>query len=261
MTSALYIGTVGHVRLQPFRHAFSYRVFSLLLDLDEIPALARRIGIFSHNRFNLLSFHDRDHGDGAGSPRQWALAQLRAAGYPAADDWQLQLLCFPRMLGFVFNPLAIYFCSDGAGRLQALLHQVSNTFGERHSYLLPATGNGKFVQACAKNFHVSPFMPVDGGYRFHVHQPGEKLALAIHYHGPDGADRLVATQSGDRQALTTGNLARAFLSHPLMTLKIVAGIHWEALKLWRKGAHFYRKPIPPVAALSAPPLIIAESVS
>jgi uncharacterized protein len=261
MTSALYIGTVGHVRMQPFRHAFTYRIFSLLLDLDEIALLARRIPIFGHNRFNLLSFHGADHGDGQSDPKAWVLAQLQAAGYAPTDHWQIKLLCFPRVLGFVFNPLAIYFCADETGKCRALLHQVSNTFGERHSYLLPASGTGSIVQACAKSFHVSPFMPVDGGYRFKVAIPGEKLSVAIHYHGPDGTDRLIATQQGQRLPLTNRTLIQAFLGHPLMTAKIVGGIHWEALKLWRKGAPFFRKPAPPPRTISAPTFSIAESIT
>lgn len=265
MASALYTGKVGHVRFQPFRHAFTYRVFSLLLDMDDLPDLSRRTWIFSHNRFNLLSFHDRDHADGVTAPKQWVLAQLRQAGYPATESWQIRLLCFPRMLGFVFNPLAIYFCADAGGRLQALLHQVSNTFGERHSYLMPVAAEGGIVQACAKTFHVSPFMPVDGSYTFRIEPPGDRLAIAIHHYGPEGDERLVATQQGTRSAITTRTLARAFLSHPLMTIKVVAGIHWEALRLWRKGAPFFRKPPPPVVALSAvrqtqPGLTIAESI-
>jgi uncharacterized protein len=251
LTSALYTGTVDHVRLQPFRHAFSYRIFSLLLDLDERTRLHQKLKIMSHNRFNLLSFHDRDHGAGDGSdPKAWVLAQLSAAGFAPDARWTIRLLCFPRMLGFVFNPLAIYFCSDAAGTLRALLHQVSNTFGERHSYLLPVENSNAVVQSCGKNFHVSPFMPVDGGYRFSITPPAEKLAVTIQYFGPDGKDRLIARQNGVRAALTIGTLLKAVLMHPLMTLKIVGGIHWEAMKLWRKGAKFYRKPLPPVDAVS-----------
>ncbi len=260
-SSALYTGKVAHVRLQPFRHAFSYDIFSLLLDLDDTPKLSKKIRLFSHNRFNLLAFHDKDHADGKSAPKIWVIDQLRAAGYAADESWHIRLLCFPRILGFVFNPLAIYFCSDAEGKMQALLHQVSNTFGERHSYLLAAGAPGKIVQACAKAFHVSPFMPVDGSYVFRIAPPDEKLDIAIHYRGPDGTDRLIATQTGVRSDITSAALFRAFCAHPLMTVKILAAIHWQAWRLWRRGAPFFRKPAPPARTVSAPVLTHAESVS
>ncbi len=247
MSSALYIGSVGHVRLQPFRHAFSYRIFSCLIDLDDIP----QCSIFGHNRFNLMGFHNRDHGDGSNAnPKNWIITQLQKGGYAADDSWKISLLCFPRMLGFTFNPLAIYFCHDGSGLCRAILHQVSNTFGERHSYLLPATQT-TIDQNCTKQFHVSPFMPVDGGYHFQLQPPGETLDIRIDYLAPDGTTRMIARQRGTRQNFTTTNLISAFVRHPLMTLRIVSAIHWQALKLWRKGATFYRKPVPPSQIVSS----------
>jgi DUF1365 family protein len=250
-TSGLYTGLVTHTRLTPFRHHFRYRVFSLVLDVDEIGALARRLRLLSHNAPGLLSFHDRDHGDGSGMPvRQWVDAQLAAAGYETGG--RIRLLCFPRLLGFVFNPLAMYFCEDRAGRLMAILHQVSNTFGERHSYLLPvAPGDGLVSQTCGKGFHVSPFFPVEGGYRFRIAPPAERFAVHIRYAGSDGGDRMVASHIASRTELTDGAVLRAVLRHPLMTLKVVAGIHWEALKLWWRGATFHRKPAPPLAPVTA----------
>jgi uncharacterized protein len=244
--STLYVGHVSHVRLMPFRHAFRYRIFSLLLDLDALPD-AR---IFSHNRFNILSFHDRDHGAGDGaSVKNWAQAQLRTAGFQPNDQWTIKLLCFPRLWGFTFNPLAIYYCHDAAGKLQATIQQVSNTFGERHSYILSQMSEPNLIRA-RKVFHVSPFMPVDGQYRFRLPVPDDRLAVMIKYQDSSGAPRLVATQSGAAQLPTSVNMLKAVLVHPLMTLKIVAAIHWQALKLWRKGATFYAKPAPPERAVS-----------
>jgi uncharacterized protein len=248
--NAIYTGKVGHVRLLPFRHAFSYRIFSMLIDLDAVPQLA----VFSHNRFNLMSFHNCDHGAGTSeNPKHWVLEQLVAEKILALPNWHISLLCFPRMLGFVFNPLAIYFCFDEAGVPRAIVHQVSNTFGERHSYVLPVTTpiETKIKQSCKKNFHVSPFMPVDGGYRFQLAQPDENLNIKIEYLAPDGATRMIATQTGVRADFTTVNALKAFIFHPLMTLRVVASIHWQALKLWRKGATFYRKPAPPATLVSS----------
>ena len=246
--NSFYVGNVFHARFEPFRHAFRYGIFSMLLDLANLP----RVKGFAHNRFAMLSFHDRDHGAGDGSPpRDWAITQLRSAGYSADDSWAIRLLCFPRLWGFVFNPLAIYFCADGSGTMQALIHQVSNTFGERHSYVLPADGP-VIRQTCAKHFHVSPFMPVDGHYRFTIAAPDEKLDVRIDYCAADGTPMLVATQHGTRRDVTFANCLKLVASHPLMTLKIVAAIHWEALHLWRKGARFFRKPAPPSMPISFP---------
>lgn len=239
--ACFYAGAVMHARLVPFRHTFRYRVFSMLIDLADMP---RAFG-FAHNRFALLSFHDRDHGEGDGRPlREWALAQLRCAGFAADERWRIRLLCFPRLLGYVFNPLAIYFCEDGTGQIRALIHQVSNTFGERHSYVLPAD-DAQIRQRCDKRFHVSPFMPVDGGYRFDLDVPDEKLRIRIDNLAPDGSPRLVATQHGRRRPFNSATLFRLFAAHPLMTLKVMAAIHFEALRLWRKGARYHPKPAPP----------------
>jgi uncharacterized protein len=246
MTSTLYIGHVSHARLQPFRHSFRYRVFAMLLDLDALPT-AR---LFSHNRFNLLSFYDKDHGAGDGfSAKDWALQQLHTAGLSPDAGWTIKLLCFPRLWGFAFNPLAIYYCIDGLGALQASIQQVSNTFGERHSYILCHGVEPKAARV-RKVFHVSPFMPLDGQYRFRLPLPAAQLSVMIKYLDTQGATRLIATQTGRSVPATSANLLWAVLAHPLMTLKIVAAIHWQALKLWRKGATFYRKPAPPTNPIS-----------
>ncbi len=229
------------MRLNPFRHGFRYRVFSLWLDLDGLAETAANVKLFSHNRFNLIAFHDRDHGNGdGGSVKNWALGKLAEAGYAAAAEWSVQLLCFPRLWGYVFNPIAIYYCSTPDGRLQAIIYQVSNTFGERHSYILSADFN-----TCDKNFHVSPFMPMDGRYLFSAPAPDEKLDIIIHYLDNAAKLRLVARQTGVRRPFTSASILKAVLSHPLMTFKVTMGIHWQAFKLWRRGAQFFKKPSPP----------------
>jgi uncharacterized protein len=244
--STLYVGHVSHARLLPFRHSFRYRIFALLLDLDALPVSF----MFSCNRFNILSFHDSDHGAGDGRPaRDWAMQQLRAAGLSPDSYWTFKLLCFPRLWGFTFNPLAIYYCFDDMDNLQATICQVSNTFGERHSYILKNMREPNPLQA-RKVFHVSPFMPTDGQYRFRLPVPGAALNVMIKYLDSNGATRLIATQTGAAKTATSINLLRAVLGHPLMTLKVVAAIHWQALKLWRKGATFHRKPAPPAQAIS-----------
>jgi len=254
--SAIYDGTVSHRRVRPRRHNLSYRVFSLLLDLDELPALDRRLRLFGYNRPAALSFRDRDHGPGDGTPAaQWVRTNLRDAGLEAAGA-RILALTYPRMFGYVFNPLTIYYCLDEQDRPGAVLYEVSNTFGERHSYLLPIeTGPGgrpsawPVRQATDKAFYVSPFFDVSGGYRFQLSEPGAQLTAAVTHVDADGA-RLAAVFHGRKIALHDGALARMLLLHPLMTLKVFAGIHWEALKLWRKGLPLAARPEPPAQAVS-----------
>lgn len=243
---ALYLCRVFHARLRPFRHRFAYRVYSLLLDLDGLDRLPWPL---THNRPGLLSIQDRDHGRRDGTPlRPWVEAMLAAHGVTLAGG-AIRLLCFPRMLGYAFNPLSIYFCHGPDNGLRAILCEVKNTFGDQHCYVLPTPdgqqAGGDALLAHDKEFHVSPFFAIDGAYRFRLCVPGERLAVDIRYGDADG-DLLVATQTGRRRPLTTRSLWSAIARHPLVTLKVIAGIHWEALRLWRKGARFHRRPEPPV---------------
>ncbi|NBC33780.1 MAG: DUF1365 family protein [Alphaproteobacteria bacterium] len=253
----LYRGRVYHARLKPFRHEFRYRVFSLYLDLDGIPGLARRLRLFSHNRGNLLSFHDRDHGPRDGSPlRPWIEGALAARGLDLRGG-RIGVLCFPRLFGYVFNPLTIYFCHrPGDGALAALVYEVKNTFGQQHAYVIPVTGAGRpedegrvVEQATDKRFYVSPFIDMNCRYRFRVRPPGDRLSVLIRQSDAEG-EVLVASQTGKRQRLSDATVLRAVAMHPLMTHKVMAAIHWQALRLWLKGAKFHRKPAPPAEPVS-----------
>jgi uncharacterized protein len=250
MQSALYFGTVLHRRLRPVAHALKYRVFSLLLDLDELPALGRNLWFLSHNRFNLFSFYDRDHcGRRNEALRPQIEATLAAAGIDLAGGG-IRLLCFPRVLGYVFNPLSVYFCHHRDGALRAILYEVSNTFGEWHGYLIPVEDSGALVQqSCSKDFYVSPFMAMEGRYEFRLAPPGERLAIYIRQLDAAGPI-LHASLDGTRAPLDDRTLLGAFLRYPLMTLKVIAGIHWEALRLWRKGVPLVPRPAPPLAAVT-----------
>jgi DUF1365 family protein len=255
--SALYIGHVMHQRLRPARHRLRYRVFSLLLDLDELPALSRRLRLFSLNRFNLFSLHERDYGAGNGlGLRAHVEQQLRAAGLPLGGA--IHLLSMPRILGYAFNPLSVYFCHRPDGVLQAILYEVSNTFGERHSYFIEvdeaersAASEGKsstcITQECAKQFYVSPFLGLAMRYGFRIEPPrADRPGLSIGITASD-AEGAVLTAHFDarRQPLGDAALALAFFSHPLLTLKVVAAIHWEALRLWAKGVRLHARPPAP----------------
>jgi DUF1365 family protein len=243
VTSALYDGAVTHQRLTPRRHRLRYRLFQLLLDLDELPALDRRLRRFGHNRFALFSLHDRDHLIGEARPlRGQVEAMLREAGIDAGGG-PIRLLCLPRVLGYVFNPLSIFYCHRPSGELAAVVLEVNNTFGERHCYVVEAAGGAEVVRrGCAKAFFVSPFLGLDMTYDFRLAAPGERATTAILGRGPDGASIIAAAFSGVRRELTDRALARAFLGHPLLTLKVVLAIHWEAAKLLAKGVRLQPKP-------------------
>ncbi len=247
-TSCLYFGRVMHKRLMPFRHRLDYGVFSLFLDLDELPVLSKRLRLFSHNRWNLFSFVDRDFGARDGKAlRPWLEDRLAEAGIDL-EGGPVRLLCFPRLLGYVFNPLTIWYCHHRSGRLAALLYEVHNTFGERHGYLIPVDQGREpgapILQSCDKNFYVSPFIGMVATYNFRLAEPGERLAVVIRQWTPEG-ELLVASQTGRRRPLNDNTLLLAFLAFPLMTLKVIAGIHWHAFKLWRKGAKLVSRPPAP----------------
>ncbi|BAV50994.1 hypothetical protein MLTONO_6092 [Mesorhizobium loti] len=245
LKSALYAGKVMHQRLKPRRHRLSYRMFFLLLDLDEIDAMSKRLRLLSHNRFNLFGFADADHGDGSGgSLKAYVEDMLERAGIET-DAGPIRLLSMPRMLGYAFNPLSIYFCHNRQGALVAILYEVNNTFGQRHSYLIPVgDGHDETVrQYCDKRFYVSPFMAMGLNYRFRIGLPGENVAIHITA-SDDQGPLMVASFSGKRRALSDASLLRAFISYPLLTLKVTAGIHWEALRLWAKGIRLQERPAP-----------------
>jgi DUF1365 family protein len=243
----LYPSRVMHRRLVAPLYRFVYRLFHVLVDVDRLGELHARLRLFSHNRFNLVSFHDRDHGGGAaGGLRAWAEQMLAAEGV-RLDGGRIRLLCLPRILGFGFNPIAIWYCEHRDGTLRAVIAEVRNTFGERHSYLLASGGRPMAYEGPHekdKCFHVSPFMDLVGRYAFRFSAPAETVRVLIH-ETREGAPLLDATLAGERRALTDGALLAQVALMPWMTLKVVAGIHWEALKLWLRGARFHRKPEPP----------------
>lgn len=252
-SSCLYRGEVMHARLLPFRHRFVYRVFSMLVDLDELDTLSEKLRFFSRNRFNLFSYFDRDHGPRDGTPiRQWVHDQLRAAGYKSLQG-RIITHCFPRFLGHVFNPLTVYFCYREDGSLQAVLYEVKNTFGEQHCYLIPVEDDleegAAIRQSCDKGFYVSPFMEMESRYRFRLKQPDEKLSILIRQETPAG-ETLVATHTARRAPLDDSTILKMAGLFPFLTLKVVAGIHWEALRLWIKGAVFHERPEEPQEAVT-----------
>lgn len=239
--SGLFTGDVMHTRVRPRRHRLRYRVFSLLLDFDELEALSASSRLFGYNRAAVLSFWDGDHGDGSpGGLRAWIEARLAEAGRHE-PGMSIRVLCYPRIFGYVFNPLTVYFCYSATGALRAILYEVCNTFGERHTYVIPVEdcATGPIRQGCAKELYVSPFIPMRCFYRFHIEPPAEKVLVRIDESDSEGPF-LVAAFSGRREPLTDRALLAALLRYPLMTLKVTAGIHWEALRMLGKGIPIHR---------------------
>lgn len=239
---ALYRMRVVHRRRFPVQYRFSYPVFSLLLDVDAIDALAARSVIFSRNRFNVVSFYDSDHGDrGGGELRPWLAEVLRAAGVGSANG-RILLLAMPRVFGYVFNPLSVFYCFDELGGLRAIVCEVKNTFGEQHCYVLHADDGVMAFPVRAsrvKEFYVSPFMATDGRYEFRFSAPKDSLSIGIKHINGSGV-QLVAVQRGDAEPLTTPNLLKALCRTPLVTFKVTLMIHWQALRLWSKKVPRYR---------------------
>jgi len=242
--SALYEGWVMHRRLRPRHHRFKYRVFAMLLDLDDLPRLDRGLRLFTWNRRGLFSFQDRDHGDGR-DLKVWLDDLLARAGITA--DGARQVLCYPRILGYVFNPLSVWFCRDASGALKAIIYEVHNTYEERHAYVLPVDDERLVRHGCAKDFYVSPFLTRDCRYNFRIRPPGEDVSIAIH-EDENGAAILNASFAGTRRALTDRAMLRMLFAYPLMTLKVVVAIHFEAVRLMAKGIR--RHPHAPKAVYS-----------
>jgi hypothetical protein len=243
--ASLYFGDVMHARLKPMGHRFSYRVMSLLIDLDRLDEADKLSPLFAVNRAALYSFHEADHGERDGSSLR-AYAQARAADHGIdLTGGRVALLCYPRLFGYTFNPLSVYFCYRADGSLALLIYEVSNTFGEIHPYVLPVRAGEVSAagvrQEQDKLFHVSPFVGMAMRYFFRISPPGEDVKLRILETDREGP-LLAATFIGRHRALTTRALLRAFVALPLVTAKIIAAIHWEAMRLWLKGARLVARP-------------------
>ncbi len=238
MNSCIYNGEVTHTRFKPVRHFLKYKTFSLLIDLDEINELDSRISIFSYNKFNVFSFYDKDHGERDGSNlKEWVLINMRKFNIEGKIN-KIKILCYPRIFGYVFNPLSIFYCYE-RDKLKAIFYEVKNTFNEQHTYIFKIKNNAEITQKCKKKFYVSPFMDMETYYNFKLMNPNNKLSVFIKQTDSKGTI-LTATQTGDKKEFNFKQLIKNFFKYPLMTIKIIGSIHYEALLLWKKGA-IYRK--------------------
>ncbi len=250
---ALYRGEVVHMRLRPTPHKLRYNVFSLLLDIDRLAETLQSTRLLSYNRFNLFSVYDRDHGPGDGTTMAVHARQLLANAGIDFGSGRIWLLAYPRVLGGVFNPLSVYYACHSDGRLAGLIYEVNNTFGERHSYVIPAGDghHGIYAQSSAKLMCVSPFTAPAGHYGFRVTQPQSNLVVGVQFHDQVGA--LIRTHfKGVAFPLTSRGLAAVSIGYPLMTAKVIGGIHYEAFKIWLKGVPLVKRKKSPRYAISTP---------
>ncbi|MDA9752064.1 DUF1365 domain-containing protein [Candidatus Pelagibacter sp.] len=240
--SKIYTGKVIHKRFKPKEHYFKYNVFSLLIDLNELEEINKYIKFFSYNKFNIISFYDKDHGDRDGSSiKLWVKKNLRNIGI-MTEDISIKLLCYPRIFGYVFNPLSTYFIYNKHSELISIFYEVKNTFGEQHTYIFKAQDEKTVQNKCKKKFYVSPFIEMDCEYHFKTLNPREQLSVVINQNDKDGK-LLFASQDGISQDFNNKNLILSYLTHPLMTFKIIGAIHYEAFKLWAKRIKLIAKKI------------------
>jgi hypothetical protein len=249
--ASLYFGEVMHARLNPIGHRFNYRVMSLLIDLDRLDEADRLSPLFGVNRAALYSFHELDHGERDGAPLRTYVQRCAAKHAIDLGGGRVRLLCYPRLFGYGFNPLSVYFCDRAAGELALVIYEVRNTFGGTHSYVLPVRP-GELNQAGLRQqqdklFEVSPFLAMEMRYHFRIQPPAETVRLRILETGREGPV-LAATFSADRCALTSRALLQSLIALPLVSFKVVAAIHWQALRLWLKGARPVPSPLPSPAA-------------
>jgi DUF1365 family protein len=240
-------GVVRHRRLRPAAHAFEYGTYFLMLPMRRLRAEPQ--AALRRNRFGLLAFHDRDHGDGREDALAWLDELLRAEGVADADG-EVWLHTYPRVAGYVFKPVSFWYCERADGSLVAIVVEVNNTFGERHCYLLagPEVAFGRELRA-RKVFHVSPFCDVQGGYRFRFMRTAERTVARVDHDDDDGP-LLLTSVSGRLEPLTPRSARAAFFGMPLMTLSVMVRIHWHALRLWTKRIPFFSKPAPPQAFIT-----------
>ena len=238
MNSCIYNGEVNHTRFKPIKHFLNYKTFSLFIDLDEIEQLDKSISIFSHNKFNIFSFYNKDHGDRDGNClKKWVISNLQKYKIEGNIS-KVKILCYPRIFGYVFNPLSIFYCYEN-DKLKSIFYEVKNTFNEQHTYIFKIKDGEEIKQKCKKKFYVSPFMDMETFYNFKLIDPNQRLSVMIKQTDAEGTV-LTATQTGYKKEFNFKQLLINFFRYPLMTLKIISSIHFEALLLWKKGA-IYRK--------------------
>lgn len=242
MNSSLYECRIVHQRVSPRPHSFSYDVFLFALDLDEIDEVARQVGLFSHNRRNVVTFRDDDHLPGASSTLRANVEEFLRERGVLEKPAKILLLTSARIFGYVFNPVSFYICFDAEGKPLCSIPEISNTYGEMKPFFIDESHfiDGTFRQRMTKHFYISPFLELSDELEFSLEPPGEMLRISTDTWR--GEERILqAAIRGVRRPLTNGSLARCLFRFPLVTLKIITAIHWEALRLWLKGIPYHPK--------------------
>lgn len=247
--NGIYFGTVVHKRLRPIRHALSYKVFAMFLDCGELCAVSDRLRLFSYNKHNVFSLFDRDHGDG--SPLKPYLAEIAEQSGLGRTASRFFMLCYPRIFGYVFNPITVYFGTDDDLKLRMMIYEVNNTFGQRKTYVLEVDDNDGVVttHSCRKQLYVSPFNSDTGQYRFAVTPPQDRLTVGIALTTELGPT-MKAHFSAKRAELSDATLLKAIGQTGWVTAKVSLGIHYNALKLWLKGLRIRPRPRAPIDPIS-----------
>ena len=242
-SSCIYSGLVTHKRFKPKQHFFSYKIFSLLIDLKELKAIEKKISFFSYNKFNILSFYNIDHGPRDGSSLNPWVEKTLSKSKINIKDGKIKLLCFPRFFGYVFNPLSIFYCYDKKSKLKAILYEVKNTFNEQHIYVFRNSPKSNLIlHKCYKKFYVSPFIQMKTFYNFRLSKPGRSINILIKQNDT-GGPILLATQTGKKIKLNSKNLFIQFTKHPLMSFKVIIAIRFEAFLLWFKGVKLVKRKV------------------
>lgn len=243
--ATIYSGQVMHQRMKPAEHRFSYSVFSVLLDLDRLEKARKQSRFFSVNRFNLLSFHEKDHGKRDGSSLRQHIDALLAKKSVERPS-KVLLLAYPRLLGYGFNPLSVYYAYDDTDQLTAIVYEVRNTFGGLHTYVLPIeagqVSDAGVRQNQVKEFYVSPFISMEQHYHFRMLPPGDAVRVRILETDAKGP-LLSATFSGSGRSLTSPAILRECIRVPFLSAKVIMAIHWEAFKIWLKRVPFHPRPV------------------
>ena len=253
----IYKGFVSHYRFYPKIHKFKYRIFSLFINLEELENISQKAKLFSINKFNLFSFFYKDHTEKPfENPLFWARKIFSNAGLYSSND-RIFILCYPRILGYVFNPLTTYFCINTNNKIKAIIYEVHNTFGDRHNYV---TKYNKLNEKVDKVFHVSPFFKIEGEYEFDTILNNKSLKIEIKYYKKDRTNLLNAIFYGEQSEFNDKYLLLCFFLYPLMTLKVIYSIHFQALLLWIKGIQFFNRPIPSKDIISFSKTLIKDDI-